>query len=75
MRRLSPEQREVLRDKIVKLLKADIIFPVVHSDWASPVVIVPKKDERWRVCVDYKPLNAATKRSHYRLPQVDDIMD
>ena len=75
MRRLSPEQVGVLREEIVKLLKVDIIYLVVHLDWASPVVIVPKKDGRWRICVDYKPLNAVTKANHYPLPHMDDILD
>ena len=39
------------------------------------MVIVPKKYGRWRICVDYKPLNVATKANHYPLPYMDDILD
>ena len=41
----------------------------------SPVVVTPKKDWRWRVYVDFKPLNAATKKDPYPLPFLDEILD
>ena len=37
-----------------KLVEADILYPVSHSSWASPVVHVPKADGSIRVCGDYK---------------------
>ncbi|MCO5612102.1 hypothetical protein L7F22_066364 [Adiantum nelumboides] len=40
------------------------------------VVVIPKKNGKWRVCVDYKPLNAAaTKRDHFPLPFQDEILN
>ncbi|MCO5609774.1 hypothetical protein L7F22_064006 [Adiantum nelumboides] len=39
------------------------------------VVVTPKKNGKWRVCVDYKPLSAATKRDHFPLPFQDDILN
>ncbi|MCO5569244.1 hypothetical protein L7F22_022955 [Adiantum nelumboides] len=41
----------------------------------SSVVVTPKKNGKWRVCVDYKPLNAATKRDHFPLPFQDEILN
>ena len=35
----------------------------------------PKEERKWRVCVDYKPLNAATKRDHFSLPFQDEILN
>ena len=46
-----------------------------YTEWASPVVIVPKKNGKLCVCVDYKPLNAATKRNYYPLPFQDEILN
>ncbi|MCO5552989.1 hypothetical protein L7F22_006509 [Adiantum nelumboides] len=48
---------------------------MVKAEWVSPVVVTPKKDGRWRVCVDFKPLNAATKKDPYPLPFIDQILD
>ena len=42
-RRLNPQMKEVVRKEILKLLEAGIIYPVVDSQWASPVHCVPKK--------------------------------
>ena len=39
------------------------------------VVVTPKKNGKWRVCVDYKPLNAATKRDQFPLPLQDEILN
>ena len=58
-----------------KLLKVGFIYPVETSEWVSPMVVAPKKDGKWRICVDFKPLNAATKKDPYPLPFVDQILD
>ncbi|MCO5605681.1 hypothetical protein L7F22_059865 [Adiantum nelumboides] len=75
LRRLGVVQQEALLSKVNKLLKAGFIYPVTNSEWVSPVVVTPKKNGKWRVCVDYKPLNAATKRDHFPLPFQDEILN
>ena len=63
----------VHRDKISQLvnnmLKQQVIRPST-SAWASPVVLVPKKDGTLRFCVDYRKINAVTKKDVYLLPRV-----
>lgn len=54
--------------EVRKLTQPGFIDPVEDSKWVSPVVVTPKTNGKWRVCVGYKPLNVAAKRDHLPLP-------
>lgn len=73
-RRLSPIEKEELNKQIKQWLKDKIIRPS-HSDYAVPVVIVPKKDGTKRICVDYRPLNKKTVRDRFPIPNIDEQID
>ncbi|MCO5559407.1 hypothetical protein L7F22_013006 [Adiantum nelumboides] len=75
LRRLGVIQQDALLAEVRKLLNASFIYPTEDSEWVSPVVVTPKKNGKWRVCVDCKPLNVATKRNHFPLPFQDKILD
>ena len=72
--RFSPQENEVVRLEIEKMLEAGIIRKS-KSPWASPVVVVPKSDGSPRFCIDYRKLNSVTKKEVYPLPRIDEALD
>ena len=71
---LSPKEHEELQAQIDDLLAQGHIRPS-NSPYGAPVLFVPKKDGRWRMCVDYRALNKQTIRDRYPLPRIDDLLD
>ena len=89
-RRLNPIMQEVVKKDIIRMLDAGIIFPISDSKWVSPVHVVPKKSgitvikneliptrkvTGWRVCIDYIKLNAGTRKDHFPLPFIDQMLE
>lgn len=72
--RVSHAEREVIQREVDKMFTKDVIEPSC-SPWASPVVLVKKKDGSWRFCVDYRHLNKVTRKDVYPLPRIDDALD
>lgn len=55
------------------MLEADVIEKC-ESYWATPVILVPKKDNTVRICVNYRRLNAITKTDPYPMPRIDELI-
>ncbi|XP_016410711.1 zinc finger protein OZF-like, partial [Sinocyclocheilus rhinocerous] len=72
--KVSLKKQTYIDEQIKELLDKDIIHPSM-SPWASPVVVVPKKDGRSRFCVDCCGLNAKTPLDSYPMPQIQDILE
>ena len=72
--RNSYQERLIIRKELDTMLQSGVIRPS-FSPWAAPVVLVTKKDGKPRFCIDFRKLNAITKRDVYPLPLVDDITD
>ncbi|GFT53232.1 retrovirus-related Pol polyprotein from transposon 412 [Trichonephila clavipes] len=73
--RLLPfAKQEEVGTLLREMQENDIIEPS-SSPWASPIVLVRKKDGSTRFCVDYRKLNDVTKKDSYPLPRIDDTLD
>jgi hypothetical protein len=70
--RYSPQQKTETENQVADMLKRGIIQPS-SSPFASPVLLVKKKDGTWRFCVDYRHLNAITVKNKHPLPIVDEL--
>ena len=66
--------REEVSKQLRQMQQAGVIQPS-KSSWASPVVLVKKKDGLHHFCVDYRALNTVTKQDAFPLPRVDDLLD
>ena len=73
-RRIPPNQFEEVKEHLQVLLERGVIRPS-QSDYASPIVIVRKKSGALRLCVDYRCLNAKTRKDAYPLPRTDESLD
>jgi hypothetical protein len=72
--RYAPELKNEIEKQIAEMLQSGVIRPSVSS-FASPLIMVKKKDQSWRPCVDYRHLNALTVKSKYPLPVIDELLD
>ena len=73
-RRIPPHLYEEVREHIRDMLDANVIRPST-SPYASPIVLVRKKDGKLRFCVDYRKLNSKTVKDAHALPTIDETLD
>nr|GEU95928.1 reverse transcriptase domain-containing protein [Tanacetum cinerariifolium] len=92
-RRVNPKIHDVIKQEVIKLLEAGLIYPIFDSPWVSPVHCVPKKagftvvkneDNEliltrlvtgWCVCINYRKLNEVTRKDHFPLPFMDQMLE
>ncbi|GJU67142.1 putative reverse transcriptase domain-containing protein [Tanacetum coccineum] len=72
--RLAPSEMKELLEQLQELSDNGFIRPS-SSPWGAPVLFVKKKDESFRMCIDYQELNKLTVKNRYPLPRIDDLFD
>ena len=74
LKRMPVALRDTVKEEVAKMLQQGVVRPST-SPWSSPVVMVKKKDNTWRFCVDYRKLNAVTHQDAYPLPRMDETLE
>ena len=73
-------QRKLVQEYVEKLKKDKIIEPSISS-WNAPLLLIPKKakdangNRQYRVCIDYRGLNAVLEPDRYPLPNIKEVID
>ena len=57
LRRSAMEKRKAIGEEVARLLAAEFIREIYHSEWLASVVMVPKKDDSLHMCIDFKHIN------------------
>ncbi|GJT35697.1 putative mitochondrial protein [Tanacetum coccineum] len=72
--RHPPIQNDAIKAMVRELLEAGVIKPS-NSPFASPILMVKKKDNTWRMCVDYRQLNKNTVKDKFPIPIIEELID
>ena len=74
-RKFAPERNLIIQEEVERLLKTGMIREVHFPKWLANVVVVQKKNGKWRVCVDFTDLNKACPKDPFPLPHIDSMID
>ena len=74
VRRMSLPAKENVRELLKDMMEKKVISPS-KSPWASPIVLVQKRDSSTQFCVDYREINKVTRKDAYPIPRIDETLD
>jgi hypothetical protein len=75
LRWFGKDKKEAIRVEVTWLLVAGFIKEVYHLDWLANLVLVRKKNNEWRMCINYTELNKHCPKDPFSLPRIDEVMD
>ncbi|KAL0316921.1 UNVERIFIED_CONTAM: Transposon Ty3-G Gag-Pol polyprotein [Sesamum radiatum] len=68
-------EESAIKEEVDKMLQAGYIRPVQYPEWLANVVLVPKPNGKWRLCIDFTDLNKACPKDPFPLPRIDILVD
>ena len=71
----SKEHSNAVKEEVIKLKQARAIKEVFYLEWLANTVVVKKKNEKWRVCVDFIDLNKDYPKDPFLVPRIDQLVD
>ena len=72
--RLAAAEAAEISKQLTELIDLGLIRPS-NSDFGAPILLVKKKDDTFRMCIDYRRLNAITRKDSFPLPLIEDLID
>jgi hypothetical protein len=75
LRWFTHDKKEAIRAKVTRLLATRFIKEVYHPNWLANPVLVRKKNNKWRMCIDYTDLNKHCPKDPFGLPRIDEVVD
>ena len=65
----------MVKSEVQKLKEARAIKEIYFPEWLANTIIVRKKNDKWRVCVDFTDLNRACPKDLFPMPKIDQLVD
>jgi hypothetical protein len=73
--KMSEEKVEAVKAKVQRLLDAGFIREAIYPEWLANVIMVRKKNGKWRMCTDFTDLNKCCPKDDFPLTRIDKIID
>ena len=75
LRRTHPDMVVKIKEEVLKQINSSFIVTLMYPQWIANIVPVTKKDEKVRMCVDYRDLNKASPKDDFPLPHIEMLVD
>ena len=73
--RFDPERNKVINDEVDRLLEIRVIEECFYPVWLCNLIVVQKKNDKLRICMDFAHLNKVCPEDSYPLSQIDQVID
>jgi len=74
-RRSAKEHIDAVKQKVKRLKEARAIKDIFFPEWLVNTMVLKKKNDEWRVCIDFTDLNRACPKDPYPMPKIDQLVD